>query len=154
MADLTRREKVYENVVHARIDACYLLLRKFARSHSCNLNFADATHVTADTSFISLPIVSQKLDTAENQKLQLKAGTDEFVRLITDTTLFQVFIGDPVCSLVTSAPDQNGTATIGKPAMQTAPDYVEAVWLGILGRFRSLNLVTTHRIASSQSQPI
>jgi hypothetical protein len=154
MADLTRREKVYESVVHARIDACYLLSREFARSHGYNLDFEDATHVTADTSFISLPIVSQELDTSENQRLKLKAGSVEFVRLTTDTTLFQVFIGDPLWSLVASVSDQDGTAAIVKQARQAAPDYVEAVWLGILGRFRSLNLVATHRITSSQSQPI
>ncbi|MBM3948662.1 MAG: hypothetical protein FJ312_05385 [SAR202 cluster bacterium] len=111
MADLTRREKVYESVVHARIDACYLRPREFARSHGYRLDFED-------------------------------------------TTLFQVFIGDPVWSLVAAISDQDGTAALVNQARQAAPDYVEAVWLGILGRFRSLNLVATHRIASSQSQPI
>ncbi|MBM3945014.1 MAG: hypothetical protein FJ317_05915 [SAR202 cluster bacterium] len=150
MADLTKREKVYESVVQARIDACYLLAREFARTHGHNLDFDESAHVFANTSNLIIPIVPEEIQTAEHQKLKLRAGSVEFIRLTTDSTLFQVFIGDPVWSLVASA-DGKGPAGVLKKASESAPDYIESVWLGLLGRFRALNLVTTHRITSSQA---
>lgn len=150
MADLTKREKVYESIVQARIDACYLLALEFARTHGYLPNFETTTHITADTAHIVIPIIPEEILTDDEQKLRLRAGSIEFIRLTTDTTLFQVFIGDPVWSLVTTAGGTGGAAAAAKMISEDAHEYLEGVWLGVLGRFRSLNLVPTHRVTSTQ----
>ena len=147
--DLGRRDKVYECVVNARIDACYLLVRDVAQSRRFNLDFGAAQDM-ADVNNVVLPILADQPSKGDDDGLSLPVGTLEFLRLTTDETLFQVYLGSSLWKVVGLFDSGEGTPGLIDQAATNAPNYVESVWLAILGRFRSLKLVPSYRVGVSE----
>ena len=143
---LRHKEKVYETIVNARIDACYLLVRELAESQDFNLDTNASTDIAGTSNNIIMSILP-KDSPEEGPGLNLPVGTVEFLRLTTDKTLFQVFLGSPHWNVVARLGFQEGTAPLLDQLAKEAPHYVEAIWLAILGRFRSLQLVPSYRMS-------
>ena len=144
---LNKREKVYETVVNARIDACYMLVRELTGSRDYRIDFGTSPDMSGANNTIVLSILPGEAGSEDHGPLNLPVGTVEFLRLTEEKTLFQVFLGAPHWSVL----DEVGAAPGASPAIdrisKDAPNYVEAVWLGILGRFRALQLVPSYRVS-------